>query len=240
MTGVQTCALPILEGVLRYVKALKRSKHDVYLSWDEWQVWYKGDPLQGDWTEAPHLAEEMYNLEDALVVAQWLNVFLRKSHVLKIACVAQIVNVISWLHTRGDALLKHPSFYPFMLVSNHARGQALDLLVKAPRVETEKYGDVPVLDVSASYDEATGAGAIFIVNRSLTDSVVTDVVWQDGRRVSMGEAWQLSGADPKATNTWENPNAITAQPIAAPNWRDGKATLQLPPLSFTTLTTQDR
>jgi alpha-N-arabinofuranosidase len=42
---------------------------------DEWQVWYKGDPLQGNWTEAPHLAEEIYNLEDALVVAQWLNVF---------------------------------------------------------------------------------------------------------------------------------------------------------------------
>ena len=89
-----------LEGTLRYVKAKNRSKHDVYLSWDEWQVWYKGDPVMGDWTEAPHLAEEMYNLEDALVVAQWLNVFLRKSHVLKIACVAQVMNVIYWLHAR--------------------------------------------------------------------------------------------------------------------------------------------
>jgi alpha-L-arabinofuranosidase len=68
-----------LEGTLRYVKAKRRSKHDVFLSWDEWQVWYKGDPMQGNWTEAPHLAEEIYNLEDALVVAQWLNVFLRKS-----------------------------------------------------------------------------------------------------------------------------------------------------------------
>ncbi len=101
-------------ATLRYVKAKRRSKHDVYLSWDEWQVWYKGDPVQGDWTEAPHLAEEIYNLEDALVVAQWLNVFLRKSDVLKIACVAQIVNVISWLHTRDRrpaqaALVSMPS-----------------------------------------------------------------------------------------------------------------------------------
>ena len=95
-----------LEGTLRYVKAKQRSKHDVYLSWDEWQVWYKGDPVHGNWTEAPHLSEETYNLEDALVVAQWLNVFLRKSQVLKIACVAQIVNVISWLNTRGDEMLK--------------------------------------------------------------------------------------------------------------------------------------
>ena len=71
----------------------------------------------------------MYNLEDALVVAQWLNVFLRKCDVVKIACVAQIVNVISWLHTSTDGLLKQPSFYPFMLMSTLARGHALDLLV---------------------------------------------------------------------------------------------------------------
>jgi len=227
-----------MEGVLRYVKAQRRSKHDIYLSWDEWQVWYKGDPLQGDWSEAPHLAEEMYNLEDALVVGQWLNVFLRKSHVLKIACVAQIVNVISWIHTRGDDLLKHPSYYVFELVSNHARGQALDALVKAPSVATKQFGDVPMLDVSASYDEASGNGAVFIVNRSLTDSVATDLVWQDGRTVVMGNAWQLAGADPKAGNTWENPNALTAQPITAPRVSDGKATINLPPLSFTVLTTR--
>jgi len=225
-----------LDGTLRYVKAKRRSKHDVYLSWDEWQVWYKGDPLQGNWSEAPHLAEEMYNLEDALVVGQWLNVFLRKSHVLKIACVAQIVNVISWLHTRGDELLKHPSYYVFELVSNHARGLALDALVTAPLVETKKYGAVPVLDVAASYDPASGKEAIFIVNRSLTESVVTEIAWQDGRTVAMEQAWQLAGSDPKALNTWENRTALTTQAIAAPRVVDGKATLQLPPLSFTVLT----
>ena len=228
-----------MEGVLRYVKAQRRSKHDIYLSWDEWQVWYKGDPLQGNWNEAPHLAEEMYNLEDALVVGQWLNVFLRKSHVLKIACVAQIVNVISWIHTRSDELLKHPSYYVFELVSNYARGRALDALVKAPHVETKQFGDVPMLDVSASYDEVSGNGALFIVNRSLTESVATDLLWQDGRKVVMGDAWQLAGADPKAGNTWENRNALTAQPIAAPRASDGQATLLLPPLSFTVLTTRD-
>jgi alpha-N-arabinofuranosidase len=227
-----------LAGTLRYVKAKRRSKRDVYLSWDEWQVWYKGDPTRGDWQEAPHLAEEIYNLEDALVVAQWLNVFLRKSNILKIACVAQIVNIISWLQTRSDGLLKQTSFYPFMLVSNHARGHALDVLVKADRVETQKYGDVSVLDVSASYDAASGAGAVFIVNRSQTDTVNVELIWQDGKPLHSAQAWQLSGSDVKAANTWENPNAITAQAINAPLIEDGKATLQLPPLSFTTLTTQ--
>ena len=227
-----------LEGTLRYVKAKRRSKHDVFLSWDEWQVWYKGDPIHGNWTEAPHLAEEMYNLEDALVVAQWLNVFLRKSHVIKIACVAQIVNVISWLHTRPDGLLKHPSYYAFKLVSNYAKGQALDVAVKASQLETKQYGAVPALDVSASYDPETQQGAIFLVNRSLTDTLTTDVIWQDGKPVQVEKAWQLAGSDPKQVNTWENPNQLVANAIPAPVVEDGCIVMQLPPLSFTVLTTR--
>jgi alpha-N-arabinofuranosidase len=226
-----------LEGTLRYVKAKKRSKHDIYLSWDEWQVWYKGDPMQGNWTEAPHLAEEMYNLEDALVVAQWLNVFLRKSQVLKVACVAQIVNVISWMHTRTGGLLKHPSYYAFKLVSNHARGESLDVLVKAPQVETKQYDAVPMLDVSASYDAETGKGALFIVNRSQTDSLSTELIWQDGMTVQVDQAWQIAGTDPKQLNTWEAPDQLVARSIDAPVIESGCATVSLPPLSFTVFTT---
>jgi alpha-N-arabinofuranosidase len=226
-----------LEGTLRYVKAKRRSKHDVYLSWDEWQVWHSlGGPMQGNWMEAPHLAEDVYTLEDALVVAQWLNVFLRKSHVLKIACVAQIVNVISWLQTRGDELLKQPSYYAFKLISNLARGDALDLLVKAPELETRQYGAVPTLDVSASYDNETQRGAIFLVNRGLTEVVVTDLIWQNGKTIQAGEAWQLAGSDTKETNSWEEPNRLIANPISSPTVIDGQATIQLPPLSFTAVT----
>lgn len=226
-----------LEGTLRYVKAKQRSKHDLYLSWDEWQVWYKGDPMQGNWAEAPHLAEETYNLEDALVVAQWLNVFLRKSHVLKIACVAQIVNTISWLHARPNGLLKHPSYYVFKLVSNLARGEALDLQVKAPGVETKQHGAVPALDVSASYDAERREGAVFLVNRSLKDAVTTELVWQDGQTLQIEKAWQLTGNDPKAVNSWDAPEQVTAKAITPPTVEEGRATLELPPLSFTVLTT---
>lgn len=227
-----------LEGTLRYVKAKRRSKHDVFLSWDEWQVWYKDDPVNGNWSEAPHLAEEIYNLEDALVVAQWLNVFLRKSHVIKIACVAQIVNTISWMQTRPDGLLKQPSYYVFKLVSNLARGQVLDVAAKASILETDQYGGVPALDVSASYDEETQEGAVFLVNRSITERVLTELRWQDGKTVQVGSAWQLAGSDPKETNSWEEPNRLTAKPVSAPVVEDGCASISLPPLSFTVLTTR--
>lgn len=228
-----------MEGTLRYVKAKRRSTHDVYLSWDEWQVWHSiGSALGGQWTEAPHLAEDIYNLEDALVVAQWLNVFLRKSHVLKVACVAQIVNVISWLHTRRDALLKQSSFYVFKLVSNMARGDALDVLVKAPLVDTQKHGDVPALDVSASFDAETQQGALFVVNRSQTETLSTDIIWQSEAPRQVTGAYQVTGADVKAVNTYEHPDTVVSRQIAAGQMDGNTLNLRLPPLSFTVVNTR--
>ena len=224
-----------LTGVLRYVKARNRSKHDVHLSWDEWNVWYKDRSGDGQWTEAPHLSEEVYNLEDALVVAQWMNVFLRKSDVVKIACLAQVVNVISPILTTRDALLKHSTYYPILLFSKLAAGAALDVSVKAPTYRTKKYGDMPLLDVSASYDEGNQSGAIFIVNRSQTESLPAELHWQDRTPKSISAAYQLAGTDPKAVNSFENPNHIAAAQIAAPGINGQSATLTLPPLSFTAL-----
>jgi alpha-N-arabinofuranosidase len=227
-----------LAGILRYVKAKRRSKHDVYLSWDEWNVWYKakgGDHTKGNWTEAPHLIEEVYNLEDALVVAQWLNVFLRKSDVLKIACLAQIVNVIAPILTKPDALLKQSIYYPFMLFSQLASGQALDLAVKAPLYETKQFGAVPLLDVSASQDDMAQKQAIFIVNRSQNESVPVELHWQDLRPSSINNVYQIAGTDPKAANSFDNPYMISTVSIAAPTIKDGIALLLLAPLSFTVL-----
>ena len=227
-----------LTGVLRYVKAKTRSKHDVYLSWDEWNVWYKArlsNDMEGQWTEAPHLIEEVYNLEDALVVAQWMNVFLRKSDVLKIACLAQIVNVIAPILTTTDSMLKQSIFYPFMLFSRLASGNALDVAVNTSRYETKQFGDMPLLDVSASHNPETGNNAIFIVNRSQTESITVDINWQDVAPKGVTSAHQLSGTDPKAANSFENPNELVAVAIDAPDISDGVATLSLPPLSFTAL-----
>ena len=225
-------------AVLRYVKAKRRSKHDVYLSWDEWNVWYKArekSDLRGGWQAAPPLLEEVYNLEDALVVAQWLNVFLRKADVLKIACIAQIVNVIAPILTRADGILKQTIYYPLLMFSQMARGKALDLHIESPRYETEQFGDMPLLDVSASNDADAGAQSLFIVNRSLSEPTPLEIHWRDINPARVRMAQQLAGSDPKAFNSWEQPNRLTTRPIDAPEIADGVARLSLPPLSFTTL-----
>jgi len=230
--------LDSVSGVLRFVKAKHRSKHDVFLSWDEWNVWYKAhlsSDMEGRWSEAPHLIEEVYNLEDALVVAQWMNVFLRKSAVLKVACLAQVVNVIAPILTTREALLKQSIYYPFMLFSKLASGVALDVAVKAPLYSTARFGDMPLLDVSSSYDETTHAHAIFIVNRSQTDSLPVDLCWQDRAPQSISAVYQVAGKDPKAANSYEQPDLITAVKVAAPAIKDRHALLTVPPLSFTAI-----
>jgi len=226
-----------LSGVLRYVKAKLRSKHDVYLSWDEWNTWYFSGLDRKDWVEAPPMSEEDYNLEDALVVAQWLSVFLRRADVVKMACVAQIVNTISPLATTRDGLLKRTIYYPFLLFRQLAIGQALDVEVRAPHYTTTQFGDMPLIDVSASYDEATDQGAVFIVNRSQTETLTVDLCWQDRVPQRFGTVYQLAGTDPKATNTFDHPNTIVPVQVAAPVINDKTATLALPPLSFTALST---
>lgn len=226
-----------LAGLLRFMQGRLRSRHTVKLSWDEWNVWYKDRSGRGDWQEAPPLSEEIYNLEDALVVAQWLNVFLRRCNILEIACLAQIVNTIAPLTTHGERLLRQTTFYPFVLVSNHAVGVSLNPLVFAPEYDTHLYGSVPLLDVAASYDQQHDRGAVFLVNRSHNEAITTTVSWQGMSPGRVTKVHQLSGNDPKAVNTFEQPDLIVPRFLAVPPIHDCQTSLQLPPLSFTVVTT---
>jgi alpha-L-arabinofuranosidase len=231
--------LDTISGMMRYVKAKLRSKHDVYLSWDEWNVWYKDRSGRGGWQEAPPLSEEVYNLEDALVVAQWLNVFLRRCDVLKIACIAQVVNTIAPLTVRGDRLLRHPTFYPFVMVSNNAAGVALSPLVRSPEYDTQKFGPQPLLDVAASYDEANDRGAVFLVNRSQTQPLHTAIRWRGPAPAMVGGISQLAGTDPKAVNSFEEPHTIVPRQHEGQRIENGTLALTLPPLSFTVVSTNN-
>jgi alpha-N-arabinofuranosidase len=225
--------LDVLAGTLRYVKAKLRSRHDVYLSWDEWNVWYKDQTMQGGWQEAPHLIEEVYNLEDALVVAQWLNVFLRRCDVLQMACLAQLVNVIAPILTRPDGILRQSIFYPFALFSRYASGDSLDLLVQAPTYATRMFGEQPLIDAAASYDAEHGRGAIFIVHRGRTEPLTLDLEWQGRAPQRVASIYQVSGSDPKAANTFDTPDVIGIRTLPGVPVADRRSRLQVPPLSLT-------
>jgi alpha-N-arabinofuranosidase len=211
-------------GLLDYVRAIKRSPHRVYLSFDEWNVWYRAMDLDGGWHEAPHLLEEVYNLEDALVCAQYLHAFLRHADIVKIACIAQIVNVIAPVLTRADARLIQSIYWPFLLLREAATGDSLRPALRAAELSTRR-GDVPVIDVAATYDDATATGCVSIVQRD-PDREVDVVVRVADRPVTVTNARVLH-AHPKTHNDWDDSEAVIPVPLRTVT-DDGTIRMTLP------------
>lgn len=221
-----------LASTINYVKAVKRSKKQVKLSWDEWNVWYKNMEMDGKWGVAPHLIEEVYNLEDAVLVGAWLNVFLRKCDVLEAACLAQMVNVIGPLLTTKEGMLKQSIYYPFQMVASRAKGDSLDVWVDSPLYSSKKEADVPMLDVSASWDADTETGGVYIVNRNLKKPITVTITVNDGLKPVVATGGEtLWGTDPKAFNTFSAPNAVVSAPLTNIKSQKGKITVTVPPLS---------
>jgi alpha-N-arabinofuranosidase len=224
-----------LATILRETKQKLGAKNDVYLSQDEWNVWYKNREMDGKWRVAPPLCEETYNLEDALVVAQWMNVFLRKCDVLRMACLAQVVNVIGPLKTRRDGLLKESTYYPIAMYARRATGKSLRPRVDgAPRLTTKRFGEVPTIDVAATVDESAARACVFLVHRGASETLRTEVSFAGAKLpTKVIAAEQIWGLDPKAANTWDRPEVVTPRAVGAMPLKDGKFPIKLPPLSVT-------
>lgn len=213
-------------GLLAYVKGLKKSSHNVYVSFDEWNVWYRergGKNRDGEWRVGPEQLEEVYNLEDALVCAQYLNAFIRRADVVKVACLAQIVNVIAAVVTGPDGTLKQSIYYPSALYAESAKGVSLTPVVTAPEYDADDRAGVPYIDAAASFDEASGDAALFLVNRSVDETVRVRVEFSDRDVTGVGRVQVMTGDDPKLANTWERKDAVV--PGAGQAALDGRALL---------------
>ena len=170
------------------------------------------------------------------MVGQWLNVFLRKCDVIEAACLAQMVNVIAPILTTKDAILIQSIFYPFMMMAKRAKGASLDAVVQAPVYSTKTEADVPIIDVSASWDDTTNCGACFVVNRSLDHAMTVTIRFDDGfAPVKAIAAESLWGTDPKSHNTFAQPQLLTSKLLVAPIMQDGVIIVKVPPLSTTAI-----
>jgi alpha-L-arabinofuranosidase len=226
-----------MDAVCRYVQARSRARKRSYLCFDEWNVWYRArqeEHITGRGLFAPHLVEEEYNLEDALVVAGFLNSFIRHADVVKIANLAQVVNVIAPILTRGDEMLLQTIYYPFVMYSQRRVGTSLRAIVKGPGYESPSYGYVKYIDASAILGD--GVLNTFLVNRDLTEEAQVVIEHPGGRLSAVESAEIVTGRDPKDCNTYAQPYRIVNQPFQAVTLRDGQAHIELPPLSIAAVT----
>jgi alpha-L-arabinofuranosidase len=209
----------------------RRLKRRVHLSYDEWNVWYRarhGEHVDGNGKFAPPLLEEHYNLEDALVVAGFLNSFIRHADSVKIANLAQIVNVIAPLLTKGDDMLLQTIYYPFEMYSRRRTGVSLRIAVDGPGYES-KHGFARYIDASAILNGRELN--VFLVNRNLDEPVDVQVRVGDARIQELASADFVTGTDPKAANSFENRNHVTSCDHDDFTIRNGVATISLPPMT---------
>jgi alpha-N-arabinofuranosidase len=218
------------------LQAKKRSPKTLNLSFDEWNVWYHSNAADLEipaWSEAPHQLEDVYNFEDALLVGCLLITLLKHADRVKIACLAQLVNVIAPIMTEnGGPAWRQTIYYPFQHASCFGRGEALDLRVQSPTYADAEFDAVPYLEAVAVHDPAGETLTVFAVNRSLSDPLTL----QGDARAFVGyqvvEHLRLTHPDLKATNSAAQPENVTPRPGGDAALQAGLLTASLPPASW--------
>ena len=212
------------------VKGKKHTKKQIQLSLDEWNVWYHSQQddqtLYRDkpWGTALPLLQDIYNFEDALLVGLMLITILRNADRVKIACMAQLVNVIAPIMTReGGGAWAQTIYYPLMQASAYGRGTALKPIVQCDKADTKHYCDVPEVDAAAVVNEDGGV-TVFAVNRNLTEDVALALDTRAFPALTPEFHSVLHHDDLKAVNTEQNPG--TVKPVNVPvRMEDGKIVL---------------
>ena len=230
-----------VESTINLVKANKRSRHDVTISFDEWNVWYHSNTadraiLDGNegWPTAPRLLEDIYNFEDVLQVGCILNTFIRKSNVVKIACIAQLVNVIAPIMTEpGGAAWRQSIYYPYYFASIFGRGMALNLAVKCPGYDADVADNVPYIDIAGTHDEEAGTVTFFAVNRHATDDLIAEVSLIGFGDLGVVDHQVMTHDSLLATNTLDNMNNVAPRKGSGATIDGGVLTLKLKPHSYT-------
>jgi len=227
-------------STIEHVRAQKRSKKRVTISFDEWNVWYHSNVQDRDilggakgWPHAPRLLEDIYNFEDVLQVGCILNTFIRRSDVVRIACIAQLVNVIAPIMTEpGGAAWRQTIYYPYYFASVYGRGVALRLNVRSPGYDADVADNVPYLDIAGVHSEAESTLTFFAVNRHPSETLEAAISLQGFAAARLIDHRVIAHPDLEAANTLAMPDTVTPQPGSGIVIEDGSLQARLPPLSY--------
>jgi alpha-N-arabinofuranosidase len=226
-------------GLCDFMQAKLRSKKRMMICFDEWNVWdqkYYNPADFRPWQHATAQVEQPYRLVDAIVFATLLLTLLKHAARVRIACVAQLVNVIAPIMTEtGGRCWKQAIFYPLLHASRYGRGELLDLRANSPVYESRDYGTTPCLEAVATRDPATGVITIFAVNRHLTEALPCVLRILGETRYHVIEHLVLGDDDPQAMNTAAQPERLVPRALPGAEIEGETLTASLPPLSWNVL-----
>lgn len=229
-----------IESTADFVKAKLRSKKDMMISFDEWNIWsiegepwmnYFADPSHR-FTEKPPLLEQSYTLLDALVFGGLMCTLINHCDRVRMASLAQLVNVIAPIFTKeGGPAIAQTIFYPFKMVSEYGRGEALRFFADVPCIETV-HGQTRTLHSSAVYNEERGEIAFFVLNLGKESARIELKTEGFGDKEELVSHTILSGPDLLARNTFETPNAVMSRDSALTEAEVRCLVTDVPALSF--------
>ena len=217
-----------------YVKALKRSKKTMMLSFDEWNIHRTPDVIYEPWTTGSPLDWCRFNMADALVFGSMMMTLLRHADRIKIACQSLLVNTIPLILTeKGGDAWPNPTYWIMQQASKYGRGTALSTIISSPEYITEKYGKVLFVDHIAVLGESDNEITVFLVNRS--PEVLDTEIQVDGFLKPPCEVThtEMHHPDLSATNTGKNDiNLKIEQSRHNPTVSENKVVCTLQPYSW--------
>ncbi len=223
-------------AICEEVRKEKNLDKQIYLSFDEWNVWFhyqKEGKRPPHWQQASPIEEEKYEFVDALVVAGMINTLLKNSDRVKIACLAQLVNVIAPIMTvPGGGSYIQTIYHPFYAAAKYGRGSSIRAEIECPSYRCAISDSVPYLDASCVLSEKKDMLTLFLINRSLTDSAETTISLPADIPGKLAMIQQMTCDDLHQTNT------IDTQPVAPitlsdlPAFENGSVTLLIPAASY--------
>jgi alpha-N-arabinofuranosidase len=214
-----------------YVKALKHSKKTMMLSFDEWNIWYQKKTQLKQWEFAPHILEDNYSLLDALAFGGLLCTLINNADRIRIACLAQMVNVIAPIFTeKGGKAIRQTTFFPFAMAANNCIGTVLRAVGKTPVLESKSYGEVSAIPNAAVWNEQKREINIICVNIS-GESQCLELDLRSFGKATLVEHQVLAG-ELSASNTIDNPDKVKPCSADCAGIISEKPELVLDPKSF--------
>ena len=230
----------IVRGMIR---EYNKSDRPIKIAWDEYNVWYRARDDAS--VVGTHALEEHYNLEDALVIAGFLNCFVRNADIVKMANMAQLVNVIAPIFVENDKMYLQTIYYPLQLFANNMKGESLDVFVDCGKYDTSpdfslgdnevkaSVKDVPYLDVTAALDGDDLV--ICVVNRDKDKAIATDIICQQAKFSGPVEVYEINGPDIKSENTVNRTTVSTQKKADLKNPGNANLRYSFPAHSITLL-----
>jgi alpha-N-arabinofuranosidase len=199
--------IEVVEGLIRAAQSGRPTPRPIYIAFDEWNVWYRARG-GSEFDTGRTALEERYDFQDALAMGMFMNSFIRHAGVVKMANLAQLVNVIAPIFTNKQGLFLQTTYFPLVEYGKQRNNVALDLLLSSPTYTVGNRRPLPYLDVSATLERGSRLVYLNVLNRSEKMDITARIDNVEGRVAGEIGVWELNHPDLQATHDFGNDQKV--------------------------------